>query len=675
MMSTGLFDLATQPAVLVARVLVGVDLPHLDHPLDYTIPEKFREKVQPGSLVKVRLAGRPFSGWVHEVATVDPGVRRLQPIEAVVSAVPVLSPQIWQLAAFLAERHISTRSQVLSLAIPPRHAGAESEFLTSLGQQASSVSAMTDESVQNTSQSNGHSIEYQACSWQRYTNGQAYIDALERGLKPRAVWSPLPENGTGLPLSELKDVIRTVRMRGESVLIVLPTQKQAKSVFSALDGCFADAEISLYYADLPAKDRYATHLRALNGMTDVVVGTRSTAWLPMRNLGLLIVWDDGDDRLREQRSPRLDTLDVLMARARIEHCALLVGSWARSVKAQALVESKWAHAIEAPWENRRSHTPQIYVEDSYDQQRAGASGFSQITPDAQRKIRRALESGPVLIQVPQTGFVTRIACKQCRALARCTTCSGQLSVTRDQEIQCRWCARSMAQWQCPTCDGTQLKALRIGSDFTGEHLGKAFPGIPLVTSTAAHNVSETLDAKPRLVIATPGREPQCAEGYELVVVVDAPAIAQRPELWAQEEALRRWMNAFALLGANGKGHVCGGVDSVLAQALIRWDPAYAATRLLEERRELNFFPAATIIALDGPANEVNTIMNLLNVDVMGVVPRAHGDGTEVEQVRCLIRSPQSTHIELLASLRTIQQERSAKKCPLVKMTVNPPELF
>ena len=235
----------------------------------------------------------------------------------------------------------------------------------------------------------------------------------------------------------------------------------------------------------------------------------------------------------------------------------------------------------------------------------------------------------------------------------------------------------------------------MGSDRTAEDLGRAFPGIPLTVSSAQRGVVDHVNDHPRLVVATPGAEPQAEGGYSAVLIVDASAIAGRPELWAPQEALRRWMNACALVSCDdgaaasqrcAQTMVVGGVEPVLAQSLIRWDPTHFAAQALEERVELAFFPAATIVAIDGPLDEVEELLRELaaatECEHIGTVPRRGsyaGDEDDVDplyvEVRALVRSTRARSADLLEALRGVQQRRSAHKRPMVRMSVNPPELF
>lgn len=685
------------PPIEVARVLVDTELPHLDKLLDYRVPDELLNEAQVGHTVKVTLAGRSHTGWIIERELIVPEQRSLRPIEAVISHLPVITPELLEYGAHVAKRSLATLPQVLSVAIPPRHAGAEASIAKSSSTPTHPQDAVIDVAGE------GWLERPQDLAWSTHEFGVAFIHALAAGKNPRGVWAALPGNRD----EQSYEAIAACLYSGRRVLIIEATHQRVEAVAAQLTRAFPRAHVGTLHADLSAQRRYSAYLTAIRGQSDILVGTRSAVWTPLPDIGLILLWDDGDDRLREQRSPRVDALDVSVARAHLQGCALLVGAWARSVKAQSLVASRWAQSLHAGWEERRKLAPHVSVPDEFDREREGISAQAQIPSSAQRMLRQALQEGPVLVQVPLSGYAPAIACQRCRKPARCAHCHGVLSVTSERSIVCSWCSRDTERWRCPQCSHAQLRAFRVGSDRTAEDLGRAFPGIPLTVSSSQRGVVERVSDQPRVVVATPGAEPAADGGYAAVLIVDAPAIADRSELWAPQEALRRWMNACALTrcrsdhsagdnaghGANrhavrsaGQAMVVGGVEPILAQSLIRWDPTHFAERALEERVDLAFFPAATIVAIDGPLGEVEELIRELSAvtecDHVGTVPRKssftsdEGDADPLSaEVRALVRATRARSGDLLDALREMQQIRSAHKRPMLRMSVNPPELF
>src|SRR6478735_3712106 len=162
---------AWEPAAVdpVARVLVDVALAHLDRPFDYTVPATMADDAQPGVRVKVRFAGQDVDGFVIERAATTEHTGRLMPLRRVVSAEPVLTPDVAALTAAVAARYAGTRSDVLRLAVPPRHATVEKQP----SEELPSLSAIVPRPEVA----------------DHYRAGAALVRSLAAGDAPRAVWT------------------------------------------------------------------------------------------------------------------------------------------------------------------------------------------------------------------------------------------------------------------------------------------------------------------------------------------------------------------------------------------------------------------------------------------------------------------------------------------------------
>ncbi len=112
--------------------------------------------------------------------------------------------------------------------------------------------------------------------------------------------------------------------------------------------------------------------------------------------------------------------------------------------------------------------------------------------------------------------------------------------------------------------------------------------------------------EPALVIATPGAEPLAS--YAAALLLDGWALLARPSLRSDEEALRRWMAAAALVRCDGTVLVHADASLPVTQALIRWDPVTFAERALAERVDLRFPPAVRMAAVTGDADAVASLL-------------------------------------------------------------------
>ncbi|WP_314501495.1 primosomal protein [uncultured Actinomyces sp.] len=636
---------------LIAHVYVDSDLPHLDYPLDYLVPVQWESTDLAGFIVQVPLAGRKRIGWVVSCERRSDISAAIREIIDVVSTISVVSPKTFELAAYVGKRFLSTASTVLGIAVPPRRARVEEEAMRSEPTQLKAA---------------------QGDPWEAFELGHAFLGHVSQGEYPRAVWTSIP----GRSEFEIAHLISSVQKAGKTALIVVPTSRVAGELSSSLSAIF-DVLIPVYSTEQTASERYRLYLQAKMGGHRAIVGTRSAVWLPMKDLGLIVLWGDGDDHLREARAPRTDALDVAVARSHLEHVALAVGSYSRSVKAQYLVERSWAISLTPQREVLRASTGRFVVADSFDQERQGKSAFTYLPPDAFSCIRTGLKEGPVLVLSAHSGYIPVVGCSRCARPARCEYCSGPLHLEADHSIVCSWCERTTENWSCLKCQGTSLKWWRLGSERIGEEIGRSFPQIPLTVARADDESRPSVGPEARIVVATPGVEPKAQDGYAAVIIPSAAALASRPEMWAPEEALRRWLNAGALARPHGRIWVSAGVEHALAQALIRWSPEDYIQQLLDERKVLRFPPTASIVAIDGPLDQVNAFCQDLPAELIGIVdaPSVGKIGHRPDDRRALIRCATADYPQLAQVLRERNGVRSARKRYPLRLTLNPPELF
>ncbi len=712
----------------VARVAVDIPLAHLDRPFDYLIPQRLDTAAARGCRVRVRFAGQLMNGFLLERTARSEHPGQLAFLQRVVSAEPVLTPEIAALARAVADRYAGTLADVLRLAIPPRHAAAEAQ---SPGAQAQPPGAQAQPPGEQ-AQPPGEQAQPAVTSlgligpgpWAQYPAGAAFLAAIGDGRAPRAAWSALP----GADWAQAVAVAaRAAAVAGRGVLAVVPDVTDLARLDAALDAVLGAGHHVALSAGLGPAERYRRWLAALRGTVRVVAGTRAAMFAPVRDLGLVVLWDDGDDLLAEPRAPYPHAREVLALRAHRCGAAALIGGFSCTAEMAQLVAAGWAHPIRAERAAVRRRAPAIRPagEDS-ELARDAAARAARLPSVALRTARDGLARGPVLVQVPRRGYLAAFGCAHCRELARCARCGGPLALDRtDAPPRCRLCGRPAVGWQCPRCRNTRIRAFVTGARRTAEELGRAFPSTVVRTSGGDGRLG-TIRADAALVVATPGAEPVADGGYAAALLLDAWALLGRADLRAGEEALRRWMNAAALVRSGEEG----GVVVVLAdaalsavQALIRWDPVTYARRELAERAELGFPPAVRMASVTGSAAAVRQFLRDTELpdgaEILGPVPAGrrperdqrerdhrgrdqgepdqrepdqtrHGQGERerwggddsggigngAPAVRALVRVPRRAGGRLAHALRVAQAIRSARKDPeRLRIQLDPGELI
>jgi primosomal protein N' (replication factor Y) len=605
----------------------------------------------------VRFAGRDVDGFLLERSEHTDHVGALAPLRKVVSPEPVLSPAVLAVARQIADRYAGTLSDVLRLAVPPRHARVEAE---------------AEPTLEPTPMTATSSIE---SPWGAEAGGVAMLRRIVAGQTPRAVWSAVP--GADWP-AQLAAAAAAALMSSRGSIICVPDVRDVARVSAALSRLLgADAFVALT-ADLGPAARYRAFLRLARGHAQIVVGTRAAAWAPVRDLGLVAIWDDGDDLHCELRAPYPHTREILLLRSHHESAAALVGGFARSVEGQSLVESRWAAALDSPREVARSRAPQIHVagESEAELGRDPAVARARMPRRVFEVVRDALERGPVLVQSPRGGYRPVLCCDRCREPVRCSECAGPVAQAGAGDVaRCRVCATPAPDpWTCAHCGGHRLRAPVIGVRRTIEEWGRAFPGVTIAASGGDHVVDAVAHA-PAVVIATPGAEPRAEGGYAAAVLLDTWLLLGLPSLRAAEEALRRWLNACALVrsGEDGGRVIAVGEPTNRAlQALVRWDPSGFAARELIDRQSARLAPAARMATVTGAPADITETLAALDlphyIEVLGPVERG------ADETRLVLRAPRARGAALAQALKRVQAGRSARKLPSVRVQVDPHDL-
>ncbi|THA27367.1 primosomal protein N' [Streptomyces sp. RKND-216] len=670
---------ALAPERPVARVLVDKGLVHLDRYFDYAVPAAMDDEAAPGVRVRVRFGagekqgrregGRLTGGFIVDRVEESDYPGTLAPLAQVLSPEPVLTPGLLALCRTVADRYAGSLADVVQLAVPPRMARAE---------KAASPPPQPPPPAPRPE------------GWERYPRGSGFLDALARGAAPRAVWTALP--GPGWP-DELARAVAATLSGGRGALAVLPDGRSAARADEALTALLGPGHHVMLTADAGPEARYRRWLAVSRGSVRAVVGTRAAMFAPVRDLGLAALWDDADPAHSDDHAPQPHAREVLLLRAAHEQAGFLLGAHGCTVEAAQLVDSGWARPLTADRATVRAAAPAVRTVGDGDEARDPAARAARLPSIAWRTVRDALEEGPVLVQVPRRGYVPRLSCVRCRTPARCTRCHGPLEATGAEEtLRCAWCAAEAPGWACPECGGTRLRGSVFGTRRTAEELGRAFPAVPVRTSGRDH-ILDSVPDRPALVVSTPGAEPPATgAGYAAALLLDGWALLGRPDLRADEEALRRWLSAAALVRPGGEGgSVLVVAEPTLrpVQALLRWDPAGHAVRELAERAELGFPPVSRMAAVSGPADGVAAFLAQAGLperaEVLGPVPlpvvpagrpRRTGEPPPGEQwERALIRVPPGDGAALAAALKQTQALRLARReGPAVRLRIDPPDI-
>ena len=506
----------------IARVLIDSPLPQLDRLFDYAIPEKLRADAKAGVRVKVplRTLGRLVEGWIVELTDTVAYSGKLSELEAVVSPFPVLTPEVWTLARTAADRASGNAADVLRLGIPKRHARAEK-----------TLPDPSTATFEPTGELKPVAFFDEAAITTLVTQRKRAALAAPTGVAEVApgVW-------VGRWAITMVELAAQALARGTTAILATPDFRDQEQLQAAAAALLPHDRVLRLDARQSDQKRYGNFLRTHDGTPYVIIGNRSAVYAPAANLGVIVVWDDGDSLYSENLSPYIHTRDAALLRQEQQQCALVFLSHSRSTEVQRLVEVGWLVALRPGGIRPPKVIPSA---NQVSQDRLAA--IARIPSSAWKAARAGLDEGPVLVQVARPGYAPRLACTDCAQTARCTTCAGPLAQrSASATPSCVWCGALAVKWRCRECDGTRLRMVGSGSARTADELGRAFPGYRVIVADGDHQVL-TVTNEPSLVIATRGAEPVAEGGYRAILLLDGAGMLSRESLRVAEDCLRsRW---------------------------------------------------------------------------------------------------------------------------------------
>jgi primosomal protein N' (replication factor Y) len=595
-------------------------LPQLDRLFDYRIPDQFRDVAVPGVrvVVPLRSAGRRARGFIIELAERVEYDGALHELDDIVSEVPVLDPAVWRLVRRAADRAAGTASDLVRLAVPPRMVRVEKAWLardtaTPSLPEAPRISGYDADQIQALLAPAGpagtrHRVALRA---------RPYPVVLDDGSWVPAFAQTLAELGAATVAS------------GRSAIISVPDYRDLAHVERAALRLLGDALIARVDAGQSNPDRYRGFLRTLERRPLLILGTRTAVTAPAHDLGLLIVWDDGDPLHMEQHAPGVHSRDLALLRQEHTGCSLVFAAHAPSADIQRLRELNWLQDLTPRPDDRRRITPTAHQLGS-----EPAAERARIPSVAWQTAARALEHGPVLVQVARPGYAPRLACVECAETARCRRCQGPLVLrTQGAAPSCHWCGALAVDWRCTRCESARWRTVGRGTARTADDLGRAFPGARVIVADGNSPVQSITRGR-TLVVATRGAEPLVPGGYAAVLLLDGEQMLARESLRVVEDCVRWWLNAAALAAPEAPVLLVG-VGGAVATALSLGRPEQVVAAELADRRALRFPPAVRVAALvgepDAVASAALVVSDLEGVDVLGPVE------LDDDRVRAIVR--------------------------------------
>lgn len=513
------------PACLV-EVIVDVQTKTLDKPFTYAVPEGM--EVHIGCAVRVPFGNRQVVGFVSCLRTPGAGedLKRLKPIAQVISE-PLFSAASMGVAEFLAARYIAPLPACVRLFFPvgaapkikrvggkwavekPQTKSQDETWLTAgplmdefqprkgarrqqmvldvvregdirlselrylYGEAGSAVTALEKAgAIKKEQRRRFRTADELESTYGATAKPAALTQSQEHALDRIAAAMDDPDQvavlvdgvtGSGKTEVYLQAIERTL-MRGQGAIVLVPEISLTPQTVARFRGRFGDM-VAVMHSKMSAGERYDQWDMLRSGAARIVVGARSALFMPVQNVGLIVIDEEHETTYKQESAPRYVTRDVACWMAQQRGATVVLGSATPSIEAlyHAKHDPTWTYASLPERANGRP-MPEIEVIDmTAELQSSEKRIFSKRLSDA--IMQELAAEHKVVLLLNQRGFARFLLCRDCGFVPECRFCSTTLTYhEQGNKLVCHHCGYTVgAPPVCPSCESPYLKRYGVGT--------------------------------------------------------------------------------------------------------------------------------------------------------------------------------------------------------------------
>jgi primosomal protein N' (replication factor Y) len=512
-----------------ARVIIDRSI---QRELDYAIPDLFAEKIGIGS--RVRVPFRERSALATVVALLETSeAEGIRPIEALVGDAPILSQKLIELARWMSAYYCCPIEAVMRSLLPQvirqaevswkkqlfvsaakeigadeleklrRRAPRQAELMEAVSKLSGAVPAAEllrrvslDNQTLRALEKRGfirlheeavardpHADEQFLASTDLTLNPEQAValTAIEEALANPTAAKPILLHGvTGSGKTEIYlQAIQAALARGKTAIVLVPEISLTPQTVERFKSRFADAQetVAVLHSHLSEGERHDEWHKIHGGRARIVVGARSAVFAPLENLGLIVVDEEHETSYKQEEAPRYHARDVAVVRAKLDGCAVLLGTATPSLESyHNAVEGKY-RLLKLTQRVDDCQMPLMRIVDLRLERRK-----EKIAPIISEKLRAAITSRlekreQTILFLNRRGFSTSLLCSNCGEARECPNCSVALTFHRHAaRLSCHLCGHTAAvPKKCPACSQDALIYAGFGTEKVEANVAQIFP--------------------------------------------------------------------------------------------------------------------------------------------------------------------------------------------------------
>jgi primosomal protein N' (replication factor Y) len=443
----------------------------------YAVPAELDERAVPGARVEVPFGPRTVVGYVVERSD-GTGVDAPRALAAVLDEPPLLSPQAVALALWVADRYCAPLGEVIKAMLPAGVRSARPGGRKRGPRTTSRGVAALDDAPSTVAPSLTPAQRDAVAPLVEAIEASRHLPILLHGV-------------TGSGKTEVYfAAIAAALQRGRGAIVLVPEISLTPQTVARFAGRFP-GRVALVHSALTESERAVQWRRIRDGEADVVVGSRSAVFAPLRALGVVVVDEEDASAYKQDRVPRYSAVDVALELGRLHGIPVVLGSATPRLETffRAKGPGDMAYA-ELPERIAGRALPPIEVVDLREELQAG--NRSPLSLALTRALRECHEAGgQSILFLNRRGSATVIVCRGCGEVLTCRNCSVSMVYHQGRaRCDCHYCgATAPVPMTCPHCHSPSIRGLGMGTERLEHEVRQLFPRLRLLRmdrDTVAH---------------------------------------------------------------------------------------------------------------------------------------------------------------------------------------------
>ncbi len=264
------------------------------------------------------------------------------------------------------------------------------------------------------------------------------------------------------------------------VILLLPEialTPQSVSIFCARYG----ERVAVIHSGLSAGERYDAYCRIKEGRADVVIGTRSAVFSPVKNLGAIIIDEEQEHTYKSDQNPKYHARDIARYRCAHHGALMLLASATPSLESYTKAKEGTYTLVKLTKRFGGAKLPRVEIADM--RREAGGGNLSPVGNLLAEQLSRVTAAGEQsILFLNRRGYNHFVSCRSCGEAVACPSCSVSMTyhtrkeTYREGDLVCHWCGRRQPLPKtCPSCGSEHLARMGFGTQRVEEELGQLLP--------------------------------------------------------------------------------------------------------------------------------------------------------------------------------------------------------